>query len=478
MQLTKNKTITLDIIDLSFKGLGVAKHNGSTVFVHNAITGDKVKAKILAIKKQYAFAKVEEILIASKYRVNPSCKYFLKCGGCSLQHLSYEKELDFKKNLILQAFQKENITLPDIPFEIISSETEYQYRNKCSLPIRQGKSNKIEVGFFRKKSHDIIDIDECILQSVSIKELILELKNWMIANKILPYCEQTHTGNLRHITLRILNDNITVCLVGKENINKNVFILFSHILNKIFNGNFSLFYNYNPNKTNVIYSKDFVFLAGKDEPIEIDGLKLKVHPAGFFQVNDFVREQLFNKVEELAKQTNSSTIIEAYAGQGVLASKLSKAKVADKFYAIEICNESITAGLEMVKLNNINNLQFIEGDCGVELGKLLKNLIGTPRCASPTIKQLDFVGDAHLGVPNNQNPLLILDPPRSGVCDNVITAIKTNPPPYIIYISCNQNSLARDISTLMPHYKITHITAFDMFSQTVNIEALIMLEKI
>jgi len=464
MPLIKNQSVVLDIIDFSFEGLGVAKLDGTAIFVYNAIVGEKVRAKILTVKKHYAFAKTEEVLTASSDRVTPPCEYFPRCGGCTLQHLSYERELDFKKDLIRQAFNKENISIDGLSFNIVASNSEYHCRNKCSLPIRKGKNNDIQIGFFRKKSHEIIDINECVLQSHSIKELIFELKEWMNANKILPYYEETHSGNLRHITLRILGGKAVVCLVGTKPLLKTNITNFTNVLYKIFNGNFSLYYNYNPDKTNVIYGKEFNFLSGTDEPIETDGLLLRVHPAGFFQVNDYIRKKLFNRVEELVKKTGAKVIIEAYAGQGVLASKLHK--TADKLYAIEICKESIDAGLEMKELNAINNLHYIQGDCGTELDNLFNSI---QKNSSKEVEKIHFQN-------NISNSLLILDPPRSGVCQKVLSTVKTHLPPYIIYISCNPATLARNIATLLPYYKITHLEAFDMFPKTTNVETLVMLE--
>ena len=455
--MQKNDSVKADIVELSFEGLGVAKIDGRTVFVYDALPNEKVKANVMAVKKRHAFAKVSEVLSASPDRVKPPCAYFPKCGGCVLQHMTYAKELAFKKEWFARAFAEEGITLAEIPlqtpFTVQPSDTEYGYRNKCSLPIRSGKGGSVQVGFFRKKSHEVIDISECLLQLPSIAELLTVLKDWINGElggkKIEPYHEETHSGNLRHIALRVIGGKAVVCVVGTAAAHTIDFSAFSQALANLFNGNFALYYNRNPDKTNVIFGKEFTLIAGEDTPIAVDGLLLRVHPAGFFQVNDNVRQKLFAAVQAAVQKTKPHTVIEAYAGQGVLAAKLSN--LAQKLYGIEICPESIESGIEMTRLNGINNLHFVAGDCGVELGKLLKRL---------------------------HEPFLILDPPRGGLCEKALGAVLKNRPKDILYISCNPVSLARDIAVWLPHYRLAHLEAFDMFPKTLNVETLAVLERI
>jgi len=454
MSLNKNTIITVDIVDFTFEGLGVAKFGELAVFVHGAVIGDKAKIKILAVKKRYAYAKVEELLSASSIREKPKCQHFGKCGGCSLQHINYNAELNFKKKLISDAFNKANINTTNPNSEIIiHNSKEYNYRNKCSLPIRRGKEGEILIGFFRKKSHDIINIVECPLQSTPVAPLVAALKSWILSSGTTPYCEQTHTGNLRHITMRSIGGKTVICLVLNETRGRSKYFnlaTFASALEKLYGDNFTLWVNYNTNKTNVIYGSKFSLAASNDTPVLLDGLQLKVHPAGFFQVNDNVREMLFNYVETLTKDIGANTIIEAYAGQGVLAAKLHK--YASVVFAIEICKESIESGREMAQLNGIKNLNFVLGDCAIELGKVLSKILK-----------------------KENNTMLILDPPRSGLCNKTIAAVATTPPPHIIYISCNPLSLARDIAALSPQYRIADITAFDMFAKTLNVETVVHL---
>jgi len=448
MRLNKNDKIVLDIKSLNSDVVGVAEYKGNTILVSGALIGEKVEAKILAIKKQIAFAKIEKILIASKDRVIPPCKFFLKCGGCSFQHLSYGRELEFKKQLILDAFNSEGISLSNLPLEIISSK-EYRYRNKLSLPIRKGIGHKFLVGFFRKRSHEVIDIVDCLLQTESCKNLIANLKKLMHKHKVESYDETNHTGHLRHIQVRTLGEKAVVCLAGlKPTLDKQFVVDFASSLEILYNDKFSLFYNYNPDKTNSIFSKDFSFIVGDNAPIVIDGLKMSVHPAGFFQVNDSIRKELFEYIENIVKNQNIDTIIEGYAGQGVIAAKLSP--FVKNIYAVEISPESIRAGQELKEFNNIKNLNYILGDCALELNKLLKQ---------------------------EEKSVLILDPPRSGVYIETISAILSNPPQDIIYISCNPRTLARDVKVLLEKFDIVEVKGFDMFPKTTNIETVVVLKR-
>jgi len=476
MSLTKNSIVTVDIIDLTFEGLGVAKHDGMAVFVHGALQGEKIKAKILSVKKRHAFARVEEILVASVTRAKPACRYFPKCGGCSLQHMHYTAELEVKKTWIARTLEKKGVVwdTPYLksPFKIVASNLEYRCRNKCSLPIREAKDGSVAVGFFRKKSHEVIDIDDCLLQMGNMRDLVFTLKAWLngevdgekrtdkddktsrhkevnVGRKILAYNEEKHTGNVRHITLRMLDNRAVICLVGTQTPHAIDFKPFIERLGALYPSGFMLYYNQNPVKTNVIYGDSYTLIAGDDTPFNVDGLQLNVHPAGFFQVNDYVRQKMFEVVKEWVEEIGAHTVIEAYAGQAVLAAKLSG--LAKKVYAIEICPQSIHAGNEMKQLNSIDNIEFIQGDCGIELAKLLKRLA--------------------------DEPLVILDPPRSGLCEKARSAVATARPTNIMYISCNPDSLARDIASFGTGYATVHMRAFDMFPKTLNVETLVWLQK-
>ena len=447
----------LKIEKLNHDGVGVATHNGKTVLIGGVAKHEIVNVKVLSVKKNVAFAKrVSYFARAHSNRANPKCDVFGKCGGCTLQHLSYVTELEFKRDMIIETLELEQIKLK-APLNITASKPDYYYRNKLSLPIRQGAGHKYLIGFFRKRSHEVIDITDCHLQSFSPSSIIATLKRLMHKFSLAPYDEKNHVGDLRHFTMRKIGGKAIVCLVG---LNSTLHIEFAKEftfeLKNLFGANVDFYYNYNPDVTNSIFNNapaSFTLLAGDKAPVVVDGLKMHVHPAGFFQVNDYIRAKLFELVHDLVVKSNASTVIEAYAGQGVMAAKL--APLVKKAYAIEIALESVVSGRELAKLNNIKNLEYILGDCALELNKLLT--------------------DFNKGI--LKETTLILDPPRSGVYSEVVNAILQNTPNTIIYVSCSPTTLARDLKKFLPLYEITHAHALDMFSKTCNVETVVCLSK-
>lgn len=469
----RNDIIELNVTDIGINGEGIAHVDGYTVFVKGALKGERVKAKVILAKPTYAIAILEKIVKTSDVRVKPECEYFGKCGGCTMQHLKYGSQIECKNNFVMSAFKKIAKLGVQIDETIVSDKT-YRYRNKLSLPIRanalsntkkrkQAELEKgsryvakeqvphcnVKVGFFRAGTHDVIDIDDCRLQMTSYGELIRELKNYMTDRNIAGYDELTGEGDLRHITIRFLEGKQTVCLVGLDKDGRK-YTSFGRILEKLYGENYALFYNHNAENTNAIYGKNFMFLCGKNEPVSVDNLILDIHPAGFFQVNDFIRGELYEAVSALVAAQNASCVIEAYAGAGTLACKL--AKSAKKVYAIEVNKDSVIAFNNIAKLNNITNVEMIKGDCKDELVNLLKS-----------------------GKVDADNTVLILDPPRAGISQAEAAAIENSGIKHIIYVSCSYSSLARDVKNIGDKYEVALLKTFDMFPQTSGIETLAML---
>ncbi len=441
MNLKKNDIIEVDITDFGICGEGVAKAGPLPVFVRGAIKGERVRAKIVSVKPKFAFAVIDGIIKKSPDRVLPPCPVFSKCGGCDTQHLSYESELKYKLTSAQNTLKK--ISELDINISAVTpSSKEYNYRNKLSLPVRRGTDGEIRIGFFRKRSHAVVDTDDCILQTESVKELIAGFKDYTQKNGLTAYCEETGGGDVKHITVRFLGGVNVVTIVGTLK-NAGIFKDFLSVLNGIYGpGRTALYYNENNLGNNVIYSKNFSFLGGVNEPIAVDGLKVRIHPAAFFQVNDNVRNALYSHTERIAINTNATTAIEAYAGAGMLAMSLSKK--FKEVYALEISPAAVESGEEIKKLNGIENVRFICGDCEEKLPEILSKA--------------------------GKDCVLILDPPRAGIDGKVIESVLTALPKNIIYISCNPATLGRDLGLLKTAYQIKDVTLFDMFPKTANVE--------
>ena len=493
MPFVKNDVIEAEVLDFGSEGEGIIKVGGVPLFIRGAIPGESIRAKVIGIKASHGFALLEQVLVPSKDRVKPPCPYASKCGGCALQHIKYARQLELKRAHVLNTVKKTaGIELP-LP-AVIPSETELHCRNKLSLPVRSrpdavaefSKTSAVAplaIGFFRRKSHDVIDIADCLLQKDSCRDLISGLKAFMEKHRLSGYSETDNSGDIRHITLRSLGGVYTVTLVGTRK-EATAFLPFQEILKNIYGEKFSYYYNYNPVANNVIYGEKFAFLAGIGDPILLDGLKMRPHPAGFFQVNDPIREKMYAYILETAAKhgaeyggNKKNRAVEAYAGAGILAAKL--APFFKNATAIEISAESVASGEEIKKLNGIQNLKFIKGDCSEELKKYFggqKTLQAQAGAAKPVKKQAGQ--NTEENSPSEKTAdFLVLDPPRQGLEITVTETLNACGPKTVLYVSCNPATLGRDLGLLKENYKVQDAAAFDMFPQTPNVETLVCLER-
>ncbi len=442
--LNKNDIVEADITDMGINGEGVAHAEGAVVFVRGAITGERVRAKIIYAGKNYCVALLDKILKRADCRTDAPCPYFPKCGGCSLQHIDYSAQTVFKTESLKNTLKKQGVSAENV-LSAVKSDKKYFYRNKLTLPVRYPD----KIGFFRAESHSVVEIADCMLQNFDCKSVISALKNFMAESGLCGYDEESGSGDIRHISVRRLSEIFLICLVATHDLSERL-APFCDALKTLFGENFSLYLNINTKRTNVIFSDKFVFAGGKENPeTEIDGLKVIPHPAAFFQVNDCVREMLYSAAEEEVK--NFSAVIDAYSGAGLLSARISRK--AEKVIGVEINEQAHAAALSLVKINGIKNLTPICGDCAEKI---------------PTV--LERTGDG-------KDVALLLDPPRSGVSANVIDAIIKAKPRKIVYISCNPATLARDLKLLSGEYEIRYIRPYDMFPQTPSLEILTVLEN-
>jgi 23S rRNA (uracil1939-C5)-methyltransferase len=454
--LKKNDEVVLKIISLGMNGEGIARHGGFVVFAKNALAGEEVLAKIILVKKSFAVAKVLKILKRSDDRTEPLCPVFLKCGGCALQHLSYKKQGAFKADLLYQTLNK----VSDIDFKpekCVLSDFSYGYRNKCQVPVRAA-GDKALLGFYRENSNEVVSINDCPLHPQWFKALLESTKEFVEKHKIPCYDAEKKRGLLKHLVAKSYGSEVMVMLVinGKSLKNHEAFI-------EILNGKlaprykFSLYLNINTAHNNAVLSDNFVHLYG-GEYIETDALSLKnirLHPASFMQVNNNIRDKIYNKVLELTDE--ASVVVDAFSGAGVLSCLL--AKKAKRVYAIEIVKAAHDDAVILSKANGLSEkTTYINQDCAPALPKLLSELNNS----APSL--------------DKENITLVLDPPRKGCGERIITEILKNPPQKIIYISCSPVSLAKDLKLLLTAYEISALIPFDMFPQTPHVETVISLE--
>ena len=442
--MKKNDRYTVDIIDIGGDGEGIARVDGQVVFVPYAIDGEKVDIQVINTKSKFAIAKILNIVTPSEYRREAKCPYFSKCGGCDIQHMTYEYQLITKKKMLATTLRRVGGIDKEID-SVVPCDREYEYRNKIALPIVY-QDGKTMIGMYRKGSHKVVEITDCAIQMPFIKDLLDITKDYIDKNNIMGYDEENHKGILRHIVARYNNDSILVTLVvTKDNLPKlNEY--YDELLKKFESVGLSI--NINKDKTNVILGDKTIHKYGEEElTICENGIKYSVSNDSFMQVNDDIRCKIYNFV--LENISSADTIVDLYSGAGVLTSMFSTK--ASKVYGIEIVPSAVNSANKLMKENGISNVTNICGDAGVELKKLSDKL--------------------------DRNYTIVVDPPRKGLGDGVVDMLSNLTPTKIIYISCNPATLSRDLCGLSQKYDILSITPFDMFPETKHLETVVVLNR-
>ncbi|MGN1228015.1 MAG: 23S rRNA (uracil(1939)-C(5))-methyltransferase RlmD [Christensenellales bacterium] len=438
--MKKNEIYDIEIVDIGNNGEGIGKIDNYVVFIPYTISGEIVKTLILKVNSHFAYGKALEIIKPSEYRVTPPCPYFYKCGGCNLQHITYKHQLKIKRDIVKTTLSKQ---LGEIEVQdCVASNKEYYYRNKMQLPVTPNG-----IGMFRENSHDIINIDNCLLCEDWIKTIITKIKVYIDITKLSLYNEVTHSGILRHILVRKIDNTFSITLVINNDKLPNTESLIK-LLEDDFK-DFSLFYCINKEKGNTILTQNIVCVYGNNTQNTADfGINYYISPTSFLQINRFIQNQIYNDILDLIHSDNY--IIDAYSGAGLLSAILSKK--AKQVYGIEIIKSATDNANELMKHNKIENVNNINGDCAIILPKIIKDL-------------------------KNKAVSVVLDPPRKGCDAKVLEALLDCTPNEIYYISCNPSTLARDLKILSTHYSIDFIRPYDMFPQTKHIETLVKLKQ-
>ena len=452
----KNKEYILDIISQGYEGEGIAKIDGYPIFIEGALQGEKVKVKIVKVKKSYAYGKLLEIIEKSEGREEPKCSNYKRCGGCSIQHMNYKKQLDFKWNRVKDCISKiGGISKEIVNYPIGMNENPYRYRNKVQLPI--GKVNgEIVIGFYAPRSHNIINIDSCLIQDEVADNVAKLTKEWINKYNIEPATidgEFNPSGILRHIMIRkaFKTGEVMVVLVATKE--KVPFIdEFKKIIIENIEGIKSIVLNVNPKNTNVILGEKCITLYGKDIIQDyIGNFKFNISPLSFFQVNPKQTEILYNKALEYANLTGKETVFDAYCGTGTITLFLSQK--AKKVYGVEIIEPAIINAKENAKLNNVENAEFFVGKSEEIIPQLINEGI--------------------------KAEVIVVDPPRKGCDIKLLDAIGETKPEKIVYVSCDPSTLARDLKILEEKgYKTIKVQPVDMFPQTSHVETVVLMSKV
>lgn len=443
--IQKNDFIDAVFEDLTHEGAGVAKIDGYPIFVPFGLPGERAKIKITKVNKGYAFGRLMELIEASPERVEPPCPIYKQCGGCQLQHLSYEGQLKAKEKMVREVLSRIG-KLPDVPVHpVLGMEEPWNYRNKAQVPVGEMEGGLV-AGFYAKRSHEIVNMEECLIQVSHNDDTIQAVKNICEKHGVSAYDERNHKGILRHIMVRHgkVTGEIMVVLVTRTAELTHKKAIVEEIVRSV-PGLKSIIQNINSMKTNVILGNKTNVLWG-DEVIHdyIGDIRFAISPRSFYQVNPEQTKILYDKALEYAELSGDETVIDAYCGIGTIS--LFLAKKARKVYGVEIVPEAIEDAKKNAVLNGITNVEFAVGEAETVIPNWYKEGINAD--------------------------VLVVDPPRKGCDENLLQTIAAMKPKRVVYVSCNPGTLARDLRYLEDNgYKTVEVQPVDMFPQTMHCEA-------
>ena len=479
MGFEKNQILTVEIVDMTSEGEGIGKIEGFPFFVKDAIIGDHAQIRVTRVKKNYAYARLEKVLTPSPFRVNAKCAFYKKCGGCQIQAMSYERQLQFKEskvrnNLIrIGGFDAEKID--EVLEPIVGMEEPFYYRNKAQYPIGTDKEGNVIAGFYAGRTHDIIANTDCSLGVAENKEILERILIYMKENHVSAYNEVTGKGLIRHVLIRkgFTSGELMVCLVInlKSRTDKNSRKMHEYLpsQDKLVKsltgipGMKSISVSINTENTNVIMGKEVVTIWGSERitdtihvrDVQADfsptdqGITFSISPLSFYQVNPIQTEKLYSQALAYAGLTGKETVWDLYCGIGTIS--LFLAGKAKQVYGVEIVPQAIEDAKKNAENNQITNAQF-------------------------------FVGKAEEVLPEKYEKegifadVIVVDPPRKGCDEACLETMLKMKPQRIVYVSCDSATLARDLKILCAGgYVLKRARAVDMFPMTVHVESCVLL---
>lgn len=448
--LEKNKIYRCEVTDVNNLGDGIAKIDGCVVFVKGGVTGDIIDVKIIKVAKSYAVGIIDRIERPSSHRCDNDCPVYKRCGGCVSRHIDYEFEKELKRGFVIGALKRAGLSDIFVHETCAVGET-VGYRNKAQYPIgRDRKSGKVKIGFFAGRTHDIADADECKLAPPVFGDIVSKIREYIEANSLTAYDEITGTGLLRHIYLRRgeVSGDIMLCIVinGEKIPNEYGFVNYIREKCPKITG---ILVNINRKNTNVILSDDYRLLWGRDYINDtLCERNFRISKSAFYQVNRKAAELLYQKAAELAALEAGDILVDLYSGVGTVG--MSIAEKSTRLYGVEIVAEAIENAKVNAESNGFSDVHFL---------------------ASDAAKFSDFIkarGEGKL--------IVCVDPPRRGLAPSVISDIAKNSPDRVVYISCNPDTLARDIVEFRKYgYNTSEAYPFDLFPRTGHVECCVLL---
>ncbi len=474
MDYEKNQILTVEITDMTSEGEGVGKQDGFPFFVKDAIIGDKAQIRVTRVKKNYAYGRLEKVLTPSPFRVEPRCAFHKQCGGCQIQSMSYEKQLEFKTSKVRNNLIRIGGFAPDmvdrVMEPIVGMEEPFYYRNKAQYPVGQNKEGEPVTGFYAGRTHSIVANTECHLGVKENKEILKIILAYMRENRVPAYDESTGEGLIRHVLIRkgFFSGEIMVCLVVNLRGKRKELPAQQRLIDALLTipNMTSVSLNINTEKTNVILGQETRPIWGKgtiEDTIHVcdaekhfertgRGITYAISPVSFYQVNPVQTEKLYSLALSYAGLTGEETVWDLYCGIGTIS--LFLAEKAKRVYGVEVIPQAVENARENAAGNGISNAEF-------------------------------FVGKAEEVLPEKYEKdgisadVIVVDPPRKGCDAACLDTILKMVPRRVVYVSCDSATLARDLKALCGGgYEVERVRAVDMFPMTVGVETCVLLSKL
>lgn len=453
----KNQEIELHIEDMGSRGEGIGHYHGFAVFVEGALPNERVLVHIVQVRPHFAFGKIKKVLEPSMQRISPSCPLAGKCGGCQLSHLSYEGQLQYKREKVRGALTRIGHFSEEELAGVLAAQTLGMpqniwghYRNKAQFPVQMMAEGRLEAGFFAPRSHRLLPVYDCEIQSEKANELIAAIAGFMREHCISVYDEGKHTGQVRHVLIRTgyFTGQVSVCIViNARRLEQEA--AWTALMQELGVTSFSV--NINQERSNVILGKQTQLLFGMPYIEDrLGDLQFRISPVSFYQVNPLQTVRLYETALEMADLSGSEVVWDAYCGIGTIS--LFLARKAKKVYGVEIVPEAIQNAQVNAAVNQIENAEFFVGK------------------AEEVIPDLYRAKGIRVDV-------MVVDPPRAGCEESLLRTFLEMAPQRIVYVSCDPATLARDLDLLCHEggYKLEKVQPVDMFPQTGHVETVVML---
>lgn len=464
--MNKNDIVRLEITALTSEGNGVGRYEGMAVFVPYTAVGDVIECRIVKLKPNYAYGKIERLLFSSKDRIEPDCPSYFRCGGCVFRHISYDAELRAKEGFVRDSFRRiGGFELEPEP--IIGCKDTYHYRNKVQLPVASDE-NGCFYGFFSQRSHRVIRIRNCLIQPEIFTDISDDIISYQNSHGLPAYDESTGRGLLRHIYLRKGEHSGEIMVVLVVSKSTDAYNELAHMLADKYKAIKTVCLNVNSERTNVILGSKDICLYGDGKISDcMCGMKLEISPHAFYQVNTPAAETVYSVAKDYAHLSEDETLLDLYCGIGTVG--LSMADKIKKLVGVEVIEQAIVNARKNAELNGVaSKAEFVCGDAGEISRAICKE--SEDSASKPSVHGINI---------NDKIDVVVVDPPRKGCDKTTLDAILDMSPERVVYISCNHATAARDAKYLCEQgYSLVRYRPCDMFPRTAHVETVVLLSKL